>query len=207
MSVMYIEKIYARLVHTKLYLYLFIARTHTYVFIHMGSCQNYGPFLGTLNIRFRTILRTQKGTLILTTTHMFVCDGWMGGWVGGWMDGWVGGWMDACVRACERACVRACVHACMDGWMDGWMHGCMDAWMNGCMHAWMDAWMDGWMDAWMDVQHIHMQSPDCFLRRCDQGLHGKELESDTMPPGMWPSPVLGDRRAVRNPTSPRICQN
>ena len=29
--------------------------------LHMGSCQNYGPFLGTLNNRCRTILRTQKG--------------------------------------------------------------------------------------------------------------------------------------------------
>ena len=36
----------------------------------MGSCQNQGPFLGTLNIRCRIIIRTQKGTLILTTTHM-----------------------------------------------------------------------------------------------------------------------------------------
>ena len=35
----------------------------------MGSCQNYGPFLGTLNIR-RIVLRTQKGTIISTTTHM-----------------------------------------------------------------------------------------------------------------------------------------
>ena len=34
----------------------------------MGGCQNYGPFLGTLNTRCRTILGTQKGTLILTTT-------------------------------------------------------------------------------------------------------------------------------------------
>ena len=39
-------------------------RTHE----HMGGCQNY--FLGTLNTRCRTILGTQKGTLILTTTHM-----------------------------------------------------------------------------------------------------------------------------------------
>ena len=31
--------------------------------------QNYGPFLGTLNIRFRIIIRTQRGTIILTTTH------------------------------------------------------------------------------------------------------------------------------------------
>ena len=37
---------------------------------YMGGCQNYGPFLGTLNIRCRTILRTPKGTIILTTTHM-----------------------------------------------------------------------------------------------------------------------------------------
>ena len=36
----------------------------------MGSCQNYGPFLGTLNNRCRIIIRTQKGTIILTTTHI-----------------------------------------------------------------------------------------------------------------------------------------
>ena len=36
----------------------------------MGGCQNYGPFLGTLNIRCRTIIGTQKGTIILTTTQM-----------------------------------------------------------------------------------------------------------------------------------------
>ena len=38
--------------------------------VDMGSCQNYGPFVGTLNIRCRIIIRTQKGTIILTTTHM-----------------------------------------------------------------------------------------------------------------------------------------
>ena len=38
--------------------------------LDIGSCQNYGPFLGTLNIRCRIIVRTQKGTLILTTTHI-----------------------------------------------------------------------------------------------------------------------------------------
>ena len=36
----------------------------------MGGCQNYGPFLGTRNIRCLIIIRTQKGTLILTTTHV-----------------------------------------------------------------------------------------------------------------------------------------
>ena len=35
----------------------------------MSSCQNYGAFLGTLNSRRRIILGTQKGTIILTTTH------------------------------------------------------------------------------------------------------------------------------------------
>ena len=38
----------------------------------MGGCQNYGPFLGTLNIRGRIIIGTQKGTIILTTTHIYV---------------------------------------------------------------------------------------------------------------------------------------
>ena len=38
--------------------------------VYMGSCQNDGPFLGTLNIRCRILLRTQEGTIILTTTHM-----------------------------------------------------------------------------------------------------------------------------------------
>ena len=37
---------------------------------HMGGCQNYGPFLGTLNIRDRIIIGTQKGTIILTTNHI-----------------------------------------------------------------------------------------------------------------------------------------
>ena len=37
---------------------------------HMGSCQNYGPSLGTLNNRCRIIIGTQKGTIILTTTHI-----------------------------------------------------------------------------------------------------------------------------------------
>ena len=36
-----------------------------------GSCQNYGPFVGTLNIRCSIILGTQKGTLILTRRQAF----------------------------------------------------------------------------------------------------------------------------------------
>ena len=38
----------------------------------MGGCQNYGPLLGPPKIRCRIILRTQKGTIILTTTHMYI---------------------------------------------------------------------------------------------------------------------------------------
>ena len=30
------------------------------VVVYMGGCQNYGPFLGTLNIRGRIITGTQK---------------------------------------------------------------------------------------------------------------------------------------------------
>ena len=56
-------------IHTHTHIH---ADTDTYTHIHMGSCQNYGPFLGTLNIRCRTILRTQRGTIILTTTHISI---------------------------------------------------------------------------------------------------------------------------------------
>ena len=37
---------------------------------NMGDYQNHGPLLGSLNTRCRIILGTQKGTIILTTTHM-----------------------------------------------------------------------------------------------------------------------------------------
>ena len=37
---------------------------------YMAGCQNYGLFLGTLNIRGRIIIEIQKGTIILTTTHI-----------------------------------------------------------------------------------------------------------------------------------------
>ena len=36
----------------------------------MGGYLNSGPFFGTLNITCRIIIGTQKGTIILTTTHM-----------------------------------------------------------------------------------------------------------------------------------------
>ena len=41
------------------------------IFGKLGSCQNYGPFLSTLNIKCRTILGTQKGIIILTTIHVY----------------------------------------------------------------------------------------------------------------------------------------
>ena len=37
---------------------------------HLGGCQNYDPSLGTLNIRCRILIGIQKGTIILTTTHV-----------------------------------------------------------------------------------------------------------------------------------------
>ena len=45
----------------------FLSKT---VLMHMGGCQNHGPFLSTLNIRYRIIIGIQKGTIILTTTHI-----------------------------------------------------------------------------------------------------------------------------------------
>ena len=38
--------------------------------MYMGGCQNYGSRLGAVSIRCRIILGIQKGTIILTTTHM-----------------------------------------------------------------------------------------------------------------------------------------
>ena len=38
--------------------------------VYLGGCQNYGSFLGTLNIRCHIIIGTERGTLILTTTHL-----------------------------------------------------------------------------------------------------------------------------------------
>ena len=45
----------------------------------MGGCQNYGPFLGTLNMRCCIIIGTQKLTIILTTTHIRVWSVRFGG--------------------------------------------------------------------------------------------------------------------------------
>ena len=37
---------------------------------YMGGCENYGPFLGTLNIRCRIIIGIQIGAIKLTATHI-----------------------------------------------------------------------------------------------------------------------------------------
>ena len=42
---------------------------------HMGGWQNVGPLLCPLNSRCRVILRTQKKTTILTTTHILPIEG------------------------------------------------------------------------------------------------------------------------------------
>ena len=47
-----------------------ICRAEGLIGNHMSVCQNYGPFLGTLNFRCHIIIGTRKGTIILTTTHM-----------------------------------------------------------------------------------------------------------------------------------------
>ena len=38
----------------------------------MGGCQNYDPFVGTLNVRCRIIIGIQKGPIILITTHIYI---------------------------------------------------------------------------------------------------------------------------------------
>ena len=41
---------------------------------HVDGCQNYGPFLGTLNSRCRITIGIQKGPIILTATHVLVTN-------------------------------------------------------------------------------------------------------------------------------------
>ena len=42
----------------------------TKTLVHMGGCQNYGPFLGPQYSRAPSISGTQKKTIVLTTTHI-----------------------------------------------------------------------------------------------------------------------------------------
>ena len=41
-----------------------------YIYIYLGGYQNCGPLLGPLNTMCRIIIRRQKGTIILTATHI-----------------------------------------------------------------------------------------------------------------------------------------
>ena len=54
-------------VHVHVHVHVYV-----YVYVYVGGCQNYGPILGTLSNRCRIITGTQKGTIILTTTHVYV---------------------------------------------------------------------------------------------------------------------------------------
>ena len=45
--------------------------------LRAGGCQNYGPFMGALNIRCRIMLRTQSRTIIWITTHMGSSLNWL----------------------------------------------------------------------------------------------------------------------------------
>ena len=38
--------------------------------MHVGGCHKYGAFLGTLHITCRVIIGMQKGTILVTTTHV-----------------------------------------------------------------------------------------------------------------------------------------
>ena len=38
---------------------------------HVGGCQTYDPFWGTLNIRCRIVIGIQQGPITLTTTHVY----------------------------------------------------------------------------------------------------------------------------------------
>ena len=46
------------------------AHLHGKIWVVVSGCQNHGPFLGTLHTRCRSIIGIQKGTIILTTTHI-----------------------------------------------------------------------------------------------------------------------------------------
>ena len=52
-------------------------KMETTIMGYMGGCQNYGFFLGSLNNRCRIIIGIQKGTSILTTTHMSYSQYWV----------------------------------------------------------------------------------------------------------------------------------
>ena len=52
-----------------MYIYIY---TYIYLCIHLGGCQNYGPFLGTLNIRCCIIIGNQKGTNFDNRPYIYI---------------------------------------------------------------------------------------------------------------------------------------
>ena len=48
----------------------FIGFLRAHRVLHLGGCQNYGPFLGPYYNTAPIIQGTPKGTIILTTTHL-----------------------------------------------------------------------------------------------------------------------------------------
>ena len=53
----------------------------------MGGCQNYDPFLDTLNSRCRIIIGIQKGIRILTATHIGFWEGTIKGYTSSLVQG------------------------------------------------------------------------------------------------------------------------
>ena len=87
----------------------------------MGGCQNYGPFLGTLNIRGRIIIGIQKGTIILTTTHIGFILGSIGIYDSGIGLNGLGFetcrfWSQTVIRARE-VLAKASASLCKDHWV------------------------------------------------------------------------------------------
>ena len=54
------------------YVYTYMHIIHIHIEMYMGGCPKHGPLLGRLNTRCRIILRTHKGTIIWTTTHIHI---------------------------------------------------------------------------------------------------------------------------------------
>ena len=51
----------------------FLATNYIYIYIYIWVVVKImAPFLGALNNRCRIIIGTEKGTLILTTTHIYI---------------------------------------------------------------------------------------------------------------------------------------
>ena len=81
------------------------------VHLQMGGCQNYGPLLGPLDTRCSIILRTQKGTTTLSTTHARSFD--HGSYEPGFLlrlsDGFCDGHRYECIRTmAHRATLQPC---------------------------------------------------------------------------------------------------